>query len=461
MKYKNYVLFPAVVLALSLLLTGLDPRHEGSGSRDVPVAATLGASTDKSPGMPDENADGTADAGEASAGEEEAEKAKAGTETGESKSAETEAGVSKAAGSEVTDSKVIGSGTADSKGVSGNSEAGAESQKSAGTVRIAAVGDIMLGRGVGMRLDNEGKGYIYPFEKVAGILKENDVIFGNLECPMTGRTECLDKNYKYVLKSEVKAIASIEYAGFNLLSLANNHILDYYEAGLFDTMDILKARGIAFSGAGKNLAEARKPAIIEKKGLKIALLSYTDMAEYIYKGNPSISFAAGEDKAGVAPRKAEYIFEDVEKIKDSVDILIVSLHWGIEESFIIAPEQIELAHTLIDMGVDVILGHHPHQFQGIEIYKGKPIAYSLGNFIFDQNDPENQEAFIVIMEFTGSELISMSALPVRTIGKTQVVPQSAEEAYGMMERQAGLSAKLGTTCRISGDRIVFDIEKDN
>lgn len=327
-------------------------------------------------------------------------------------------------------------------------------------LKITAVGDILLGRGVGSRLEKDKKGYIYPFEKVADILKKGDIVFGNLEEPITEQTYSLaglNKGGKIVLKNKVQAFDGIKYAGFNLFSLANNHILDYYDSGLLDTMDILNKNGIAYSGAGRNIDEARKPAIIEKKGLKIALLSYTDMADILYKGNPPISFAAGNNKYGVAPRKLEYIKEDIKRIRDSVDIIIISLHWGVEESFNVLPSQTEFAHTLLDEGADVILGHHPHQFQGIEIYKGKPIMYSLGNFIFDQNDPENQESFIISMEYADKKLISLSSLPVRTIGKTQVVPQKGADAANILEREVALSQKMGSKCSIIDDQIIFEV----
>lgn len=326
---------------------------------------------------------------------------------------------------------------------------------------IVAVGDIMLGRGVGSRLDKQSAGYTYAFEKVTDLLKQGDVIFGNLEGPITDKTHSLtalsksNKNGKFVLKGSVKSFETLKYAGFNMLSLANNHILDYYHEGLFDTMKIFEENGIAFSGAGKNLEDARKPAVIEKKGLKIGLLSYTDYAHIVYEGNPKISFAAAEDRAGVVPRKYEYIREDVARAQGKFDILMVSLHWGVEESFDILPEQIELAHDLIDSGVDVILGHHPHQFQGMEIYKGKPIFYSLGNFIFDQNDPENQESFIVNMQFNGTELSAMSAIPVRTIDKTQVIPVYGDEAKELLKREVELSSKLDTNFKIENDKLVL------
>ena len=205
-------------------------------------------------------------------------------------------------------------------------------------LKIVAVGDILLGRGVGMRLKNGNKDYTYPFLEVRDILKKGDVIFCNLEESITASTHSLTgikEGGKYVLKNDVEAIEGLKYAGFNLMNLANNHILDYYEKGLFDTMEILDKNGIKYAGAGKNLEEARKPAIMEVKGMKVGMLAYTDMAEVVYKGNPNYKFAAGEDKPGVAPRPLKFddsIKKDIEQVRDKVDILIVSLHWGVEES---------------------------------------------------------------------------------------------------------------------------------
>lgn len=328
-------------------------------------------------------------------------------------------------------------------------------------LRIIAVGDILLGRGVGARLETEKKGYLYPFENVAELLKKGDVIFGNLEESITDKTDSLiDINHggKYVLKNKTKAFEGIKYAGFNLLNLANNHILDYYDKGLYDTIDLLDKNSIAHAGAGKNLEEARKPAIVEKKGLKVGMLSYTDMSEVIYKGSPPISFIAGKNKAGVVPREYDFIKEDIEKLRKNVDILIVSLHWGKEESFDVLPEQRDFAKRILENGADIILGHHPHQFQGIEIYKGKPIVYSMGNFIFDQNDPENQEGFILNLEYTDKKLSAFTAVPIRTKDKTQVVLPKGQSADSLLKREMDLSLKLDSKCEIKEDKLVYILD---
>lgn len=322
-------------------------------------------------------------------------------------------------------------------------------------LRFMALGDIMLGRGVGARLQKAG-GYEKAFEKIAPVLKQGDVVFANLESPFTASTHGLDGKKKIVLKAKPEAVSALTVSGINMVSLSNNHIMDYYEKGLFDTMSLLEEKNILFAGVGKNLEEARKPAIFEKNGIKVGLLAYTDMAELVFAGSPYLSFAAGPEKSGVVPRKYELIREDILKAREQVDLLAVSLHWGIEDSFKITPEQVEFARKLIDDGADMILGHHPHQFQGMEVYKGKPIFYSLGNFLFDQNDPENMESFIVDMKFRGRVLTELSAIPVRILNKTYVEIQTGEKAANILERQLELCRSLGAEPAEENDILVFD-----
>jgi poly-gamma-glutamate capsule biosynthesis protein CapA/YwtB (metallophosphatase superfamily) len=324
-------------------------------------------------------------------------------------------------------------------------------------IKIVAVGDIMLGRGVGNRIEKHSDGYKKAFSEVSHILKSGDVVFGNLESPITSRTKSLSKEKKIILKANPSSIEALKTGGFNLISLANNHMMDYYAEGMFDTMDILEENGILYSGTGINLEAARKPAIIEIDGNSFGLLSYSDMVNYVYAGNPNISYRATDDKSGIVPRESDLVLQDVQDLRDKVDILAVSLHWGVEESFVITTEQKEFARELIDNGVDIILGHHPHQFQGIEIYKGKPIFYSLGNFLFDQNDPENMESFIVQIEYTDLKPSSISAIPVRIVDKIRVVKQTGNEAKNILERQIKLCNDLNTECYSKNDILYFPL----
>lgn len=340
-------------------------------------------------------------------------------------------------------------------------DSGREETRNQQPLRIMAVGDILMGRTVKQKVEIQPQRYVYPFEEVVNILKKGDVIFGNLEEPITASTKGLTgikQGGKYVLKNDPEAINGLIFAGFNLLSLANNHILDYYEQGLLDTMKILEDNNIKYAGAGRNLEEARKMTVIEKKDLKIGMLAYTEMAEILYKGDPPLMFAAKEDKSGVAPLKCEYIIEDIKKAREHVDILIVSLHWGVEYSYEPLAEQIELAHILIDNGADILIGHHAHRCQGVEIYKGKPIFYNLGNFLFDQNNPQNQEGFIFDMVLEDKKLVSLQAIPFIIFDKSRIVPQRGQGASTLLRREHELCVKLDTKCRIEDDKLVFVVE---
>lgn len=330
------------------------------------------------------------------------------------------------------------------------------------SINIMAVGDIFLGRGVKTKLVQAGNNYDHVFSEVTSLLQKGDIVFGNLEAPATNSTHALwdvKKGGKYVLRNEPAAVQSLGKAGFNLISLANNHIMDYYARGLEDTIQELDKHNISFAGAGSNIEEARKGTIIECKGWKVGLLAYTDMAELYFKGDPQIRFMADEKNSGVAPRKLKYVLEDMERLRPQVDILLISLHWGIEESFEVTKAQVEFAHELIDAGADAILGHHPHQFQGIEMYKGKPILYSLGNFMFDQNDPENQESFIMEMKLGEEGLEGLRAIPVKIEGKRKIVLLEEQEAAPLLERQISLSEVLGAEGQVVGGGIQYSGSK--
>ncbi len=331
----------------------------------------------------------------------------------------------------------------------------------ASSLRIIAVGDVLLGRGVSSRIKRMNKSYASAFEEVADLLQKGDVVFANLEAPLTDGSRCLaphTQGGKFIIKSPVESIEALRFAGFNLLNLAGNHMMDYYEEGLADTLDILDKNGMAHAGAGKDLNRARKAALIEKNGFAIGMLGYTDWADLLFKGDPAITFAAEAGKPGVAPMKRELIREDIRNLRGKVDVLIVSLHWGVEGSSRTTAGQVDLAHELIDSGADVILGHHPHRFQGIEIYKGKPILYSLGNFIFDQNDPLARQSFIIDIELEKNALKRISAVPVTIADKMRVVKTTGRKASEQMHRLLSLSRGLNTTGAILQDSLVFTMD---
>jgi len=245
-------------------------------------------------------------------------------------------------------------------------------------VTMIFAGDVMLTRGVAYMVDKYGAGdYNFPFLKINSILAAADIVFGNLEGAVS------DKGYKagsiYSFEADPKAVEGLVYAGFDVMSCANNHMLDYTAAALEDTLARLSAVGILCVGAGSNIQEALAPKFLDVKGNRIAFLALADFTV--------ASWYATADTPGIAKATDENIKNGIDAARrGGADIVVVSFHFGNEYETIPSEEQKRLAHYAIDNGADVVVGHHPHVVQPVEEYKpGKWIAYSLGNFVFDQN----------------------------------------------------------------------------
>ena len=247
---------------------------------------------------------------------------------------------------------------------------------------IFAVGDIMLNRGVEYMIEKEGKGdFKFPFLKIAEDLQKPDILFGNLEGPISNKGRKVGSIYSF--RMNPKVIEGLKYAGFDVLSLANNHMFDYERVALEDTMRILKESGIDYAGAGFDEEETFSAKIKRIKNTKVGFLAYTDLGPENWR--------VGEKKSGIAwidEKNIKKIKEDIKNAKQRVDILFVSLHSGYEYSFDPTVFQVEFSKACIDAGADIVLGHHPHVIQKIEKFKDGWIVYSLGNFVFDQGFSE-------------------------------------------------------------------------
>ena len=242
-------------------------------------------------------------------------------------------------------------------------------------VNLIAVGDIMLSRNVDGKME-EHKDYKYPFLKTAQFLKSTDITFGNLECPITPGRDI--KTGEIVFRADIESTEGLKYAGFDILSLANNHTPNFGQEGLKNTFKYLSQAGILYVGAGQDEEEAHTPKIFEKDGIKISFLAYND-SDVVPP-----SYEAMGNRAGTAFMNIEKMKADVRKTKTKSDFLIVSMHSGTEYAKNPNQRQINFAHSAIDAGADLVIGHHPHVIQDSEEYKGKYIIYSLGNFVFDQ-----------------------------------------------------------------------------
>jgi len=243
-------------------------------------------------------------------------------------------------------------------------------------ITLLLTGDIMLDRGVEFYIAQHGD-WRFPFLKIAKTLRDADLVFGNLESVISDKGENLGSIYSF--RASPNAIDGLAFAGFDVLSVANNHSLDYGIEAFLDSLQYLKKANITPAGGGSNREDARAPVIKEIQGTKIGFLGYTNL------GSPA--WQAAEHTPGIAWADEDTLAEfqkDIRKAKNIADILIISLHFGEEYQKEPSLTQQVLSKAAIDAGADMVVGHHPHVAQPVEQYKDGWIAWSLGNFVFDQ-----------------------------------------------------------------------------
>lgn len=311
------------------------------------------------------------------------------------------------------------------------------------TITFAAVGDLLFD--LGPRSLIAAQGGAAPLAKVASLLRKPDVTIVNLETTLSDRgAAVLGKPAHLIFNGHPKGIASLTSAGVDLVSLANNHAMDHGRIALTDTIAALDKAGIRHAGAGKDLAAAWTPAVITVKGRRITYVTATQVLP--------AHFLAGEDRAGVANG------HDLTRLRSIVraanrkpGIVIVSIHWGVEQSFTANAQQKHDARALIDAGADVVLSHHPHVMQGIDTYKGKLIAYSLGNFLFPYKTIEGRKSFILRFEFGPKGVANITAVPVYLGEWGRPVRQTGASARSILGKLADISKPMGTRITIKGD----------
>lgn len=253
-------------------------------------------------------------------------------------------------------------------------------------------GDIMLSRTVNAKMEKY-QNYNWPFEKIASIFSEADLAIANLESPFlfTDNYQVLSGSFSF--KANPQSVAGLSLSGFDVLSLANNHILNQGKKGVLDTKKVLDEAGISYSGLVEN-----NLVIKESNGLKFAFLAYT----------------YDDSSALIANMSNESQLQlDIESAKEKADIVIVMMHAGTEYVKTPNKQQVSFAHLAIASGADLVIGHHPHWPQIIEQYQGKTIIYSLGNLIFDQMwSLETRKGLIAKVYFDGKELTNIEYFPI-------------------------------------------------
>jgi poly-gamma-glutamate synthesis protein (capsule biosynthesis protein) len=243
-------------------------------------------------------------------------------------------------------------------------------------VLLAAVGDINLGNGPGALIDLFGPRY--PWTGTAAALRSADVAFGNLECAVSSRGAPVPKQYTFRGRPDaLRAMAG--YAGFDVLNLANNHVGDYGTQALLDTVRLTRRFGMRAVGAGGSLASAAKPRVVERLGLRIAFVGFSNILP--------ASFFASPTSAGTQPATPELIAAGVRTAKRKADVVIATFHWGVERATTEDGRQRAMAATALAAGADAVIGAHPHVLQPIRTESRRLVAYSLGNFVFGAASP--------------------------------------------------------------------------
>jgi hypothetical protein len=307
------------------------------------------------------------------------------------------------------------------------------------TWTLFAGGDILLDRGVYQTLRIRGKGADFPFDggraEITGhtccsgfgwpvpvtrrtggagamrhLISSADIAVANFENPAPDQSTYHTSGTRFT--ADPRLIPGLVHAGIDYVSIANNHIGDAGDLGILQTIANLKKNGLKYSGAGKDLAAARKPAILKAGGTTIAILGYDAIAK---------GYFAGPDETGSSQLSLKRATTDIQRARAAgADLVIVFPHWGIEYRNKPFEAQQQLARSIIDAGADMIIGNHAHWIGAVEIYKGKPIWYALGNFVFDQTWSEpTMEGLTLELTFQGAELRQIRMRPHVILDKAQ------------------------------------------
>jgi gamma-polyglutamate biosynthesis protein CapA len=275
------------------------------------------------------------------------------------------------------------------------------------------VGDVMFDRGVRNSIEKNFSNNYNSLYANTSYIKDADIAFANLEGPVATGGHKVGSAFSF--RMDPLGLSAMKEAGFDIVSFANNHVGDYADAAFSETLTRLDENDIAYTGAGTTYNDASTPRIITVRGLRIGFLGTTDVGPVWMKAGetrPGILLADNPDLAGIVARA-----------KLECDILVMSFHWGNEYS----PKnqrQEKLAHLVIDSGVDIVVGHHPHVMEEVELYKGKPIFYSLGNFIFDQYFSMHTLRGMVAKVYINPDTKEIRTEQFVSVQNRQFIPQS-------------------------------------
>lgn len=306
---------------------------------------------------------------------------------------------------------------------------------------IIAAGDIMLG-GRAKRSVTE-RGADYPFAAVLPLLRRSPIVVGNLEGPFAEKARKLRRNFSYRVNPTLAS--SLARAGVNVLTLANNHLLDCGRSGVLETLETLAREGLAPLGAGINEEQAHMPVICQAGRWRIGLLGY-------YWNRRT---AATADKPGSAMDPDESLEADIRALRDRVDRIVVVFHWGVPYLREPSAEDRAKARLAIDLGADAVVGHHPHVIQPFEIYHGRPIFFSVGNFAFGSGNSLAEGLLVGIRFEEASTIVAAYPLYVKNRDpRVNYQPKvlKGERARQVLQQLALISGSSGALLSIDHGR---------
>ena len=300
---------------------------------------------------------------------------------------------------------------------------GAQAQQ----VTLVFAGDTTLDDDAGALIERGGD----PLAAFAPLFAQADIRLLNLECVVATVGRPVSKNYTFRAHPRVLPVLRRHVDG---VTLANNHSGDYGRDAFAQMLGLLQQAGLAQAGGGLNLAEAHTPWIVERQGLRIALLSYNEFMPR--------SFEAEHDAPGIAWSEDEQVLDDIAAARrvHKADLVIPFMHWGWENERVANDRQRQLVRRMIDAGADAVIGGHPHVTQDVELHRGKPIVYSVGNFVMKETDNEFQRqgwVLRMVLDRQGAAALDTHAVRIRMDGIPQPDPQTASPCWRRGQAQVG------------------------
>ncbi len=292
-------------------------------------------------------------------------------------------------------------------------------------LRLASVGDINLGDAPGAAIEAEGAAY--PWESAGRPLRRADIAFGNLESAVSERGEPFPKQYTF--RGTPEALAGLrKHAGIDVLNLANNHVGDFGPTAMLDTVRGVERLGMKAVGAGPSLARALRPQVVERLGLRVAFVGFSNILP--------LEFAAEPGRPGVAWATPEAVAETVRTARQHADVVVATFHWGIEKAPYETAEQAELARIAADAGAQLVIGAHPHVLQPMRRTGAALVAYSLGNFVFGAQSSETAATGVLVTDLSAEGVTGAHWRPGTISGGRPVMAKGRPQRLAIDDAEA-------------------------